>query len=155
MSHVDGPLTWATGVGDSGDRGCWTRTKRRAGNGIIAQLTRSKTRARCNESWYPRKLANNYYTTSRSGYCPTWTGQEGRAAWARGRRETGGEREDWTEGVALRIMAALERSCEPDVPACQQQLCIIECLPHVNACLLLPSACRLSTPVPLLGPFLL
>lgn len=36
----------------------------------------------------------------------------------------------------MRIMAALERSCEPDVPACQQQLCIIGCLPHVNACLL-------------------
>lgn len=45
---------------------------------------------------------------------------------------------------ALWIMAALERSCEPDVPACQQQLCIIGCLPHVNACLLSPFARRPS-----------
>ena len=38
----------------------------------------------------------------------------------------------------LRIMAGLERSCEVDVPTCQQQLCIIKCLPHVT----LPSDIR-------------
>jgi len=70
-----------------------------------------------------------------------WT--QGRVAVREGTRGFGRGSEG---AVALRIMAALERSCEPDVPACQQQLCIIGCLPHVNACLLCPTVLRLPLP---------
>ena len=83
-----------------------------------------------------RKPANNYNTTSWSGYCPNSTVRED------GQQAHDGRGVDRRRGrrCALWIMAALERSCEPDVPACQQQLCIIGCLPHVNACLLSPFA---------------
>jgi len=105
-----------------------------------------------------RKPANNYNTTSWSGYCPNSTVRED------GQQAHDGRGVDRRRGrrCALWIMAALERSCEPDVPACQQQLCIIGCLPHVNACLLSPFArtvhplqhCSLSLSLSL-PPFLL
>lgn len=122
--------------------------KRRTGSGIIAQLTRGKM---CyNEGWTRENRANNYNTTSRSGYCPN--------SMDRGDGQRNG-RGDWTMGYrALWIIAALERSCESDVPACQQQLCIIGCLPHVNACLLSPFERRPPPSLPtasLSGSFLL